>query len=138
MSVDLSKFLGLFFEESHADLERLEFSIDFCHKNSCCEKELAMAIRASHSIKGNSGAFGFEDVLRVMQSVENVLATATQKKINIDSECFLTILFAIKCTKKMLSAHQNGGGYRDMDAEDLCSRLDSFVPTNAPIDVCAR
>jgi two-component system, chemotaxis family, sensor histidine kinase and response regulator WspE len=73
MAIDLQQFLQLFFEESQANSLILQDGLRAFVEGSPSSATLDPVVRAVHSIKSASGAFGFEDVCAVAQAIENVL-----------------------------------------------------------------
>ena len=73
MSVDLSQFYQIFFEEAQEHLESMEallLDIDIVEPDS---EQLNAIFRAAHSIKGSAGTFGFTDLAEVTHVLENLL-----------------------------------------------------------------
>ena len=70
MSVDLSQFHQVFFEESHEGLDTMEsalLNLDVAEIESETINEI---FRAAHSIKGGSGTFGFNEIADFTHVVE--------------------------------------------------------------------
>jgi len=71
MTIDMSQFYQVFFEESAehlADMERMLLDIDV---NAPDIDDLNAIFRAAHSIKGGSGTFGFNDMTEVTHVLES-------------------------------------------------------------------
>ena len=61
MSVDMSQFHGVFFEESQEHLVEMEHLLMELDLDEPDPEDLNSIFRAAHSIKGGSGIFGFDD-----------------------------------------------------------------------------
>ena len=62
MSIDLSQFHQVFFEESFEGLQVMESSLLDLDCESVDSETINSIFRAAHSIKGSSSTFGFVDV----------------------------------------------------------------------------
>ena len=73
MSIDMSQFYQVFFEESQEHLDSMEsllLGLDLADPDA---EELNAIFRAAHSIKGSAGTFGFTDLAEVTHVLENLL-----------------------------------------------------------------
>ena len=72
MTIDISKFLPMFFQENCATQQDLVAQISGM---SIAEPGDALnrAIRAAHLIKGSAGAFGFGETVALAEAIEHVL-----------------------------------------------------------------
>ena len=73
MSIDMSQFYQVFFEEAQehlASMESLLLDLDVANPDP---EQLNAIFRAAHSIKGSSGTFGFTDLQDVTHILENLL-----------------------------------------------------------------
>jgi two-component system chemotaxis sensor kinase CheA len=77
MAVDISRFLPQYFEESQQCMREMEQCLAALAGAPVWSGVLAdKASRAAHCIKGNSGAFGFEEVAQLAGAIEHVLRKA--------------------------------------------------------------
>ena len=73
MTVDMSQFYEVFFDEAEellAEAEHLLLSIDV---ESPDIEQLNAIFRAAHSIKGGAATFGFMDMAEITHVLENLL-----------------------------------------------------------------
>ena len=73
MSIDMSQFYQVFFEESEehlAAMESLLLGLDIANPDI---EDLNAIFRAAHSIKGSAGTFGFTDLAETTHILENLL-----------------------------------------------------------------
>lgn len=71
--VDLQELRGVFFEEAEEQLASIESTLLALETAPTDRALLDTAFRAAHSLKGTSGAFGFEDLHRFAQALEKLL-----------------------------------------------------------------
>lgn len=103
MSVDLSKFLGLYFEESAELLQSVDQALRVA--------ELAdwrQAARAVHSIKGSSGAFGFEEIVDLAQLLELVLRQQERQDVPMTAARLVWCGEAVDGLRVLLRRRQQG------------------------------
>jgi two-component system chemotaxis sensor kinase CheA len=73
MSIDLSQFYQVFFEESQEHLDSMEALLLDLDLDAPDAEQLNAIFRAAHSIKGSAGTFGFTDLAEVTHVLENLL-----------------------------------------------------------------
>ena len=73
MSIDLSQFHAVFFEESFEGLELMEASLLELDVDNPDSEQINSIFRGAHSIKGGSGAFGFVQVAEFTHILETLL-----------------------------------------------------------------
>lgn len=109
MSIDMSQFYQVFFEESAehlANMESLLLALDLQQPDP---DQLNAIFRAAHSIKGGSGTFGFTDVTEVTHVLETLLDRIRKNEIAITSVMVDAFLQAGDVLHGLLDVHQNGG-----------------------------
>src|SRR5574340_1558406 len=108
MSIDMSQFYQVFFEESAehlASMESLLLSLDL---DAPDVDQLNAIFRAAHSIKGGSGTFGFTDMTEVTHILETLLDHIRRNEIAISRDMVDAFLEAGDVLRGLLEAHQNG------------------------------
>ena len=73
MSIDLSQFHAVFFEESFEGLELMEAALLDLDVGNPDSEQINAIFRAAHSIKGGSGTFGFVQVAEFTHILETLL-----------------------------------------------------------------
>ncbi len=109
MSFDLSQFNQLFFEETAehlATMESLMLNMDVQQPDM---DDLNAVFRAAHSIKGNSGTFGFHDMTDVTHELETLLDLVRKGEADLTDEMVDVTLQAGDVLNGLLKAHQEGG-----------------------------
>ena len=73
MSIDLSQFFEVFFEESFEGLDTMEAELLNLEPGEEDLETINTIFRAAHSIKGGSGTFGFNSVAEFTHVLETLL-----------------------------------------------------------------
>ena len=73
MSIDMSQFYQVFFEETQEHLDSMESLLLELDIRDPDAEQLNAIFRAAHSIKGSAGTFGFTDLAEVTHVLENLL-----------------------------------------------------------------
>ena len=132
MSIDLSQFYQVFFEETaeHLDtMESLLLGLDISDPES---EQLNAIFRAAHSIKGSSGTFGFTDMAEVTHVLENLLDRIRKGELALRDEMIDAFLDAGDVLKTMLAAHKGEGETDPAAVEAICARLRSLTGGASP------
>lgn len=106
MSIDLSQFKTVFFEESYEGLEQMESLL--LNLNDQDDEALNAIFRAAHSIKGGAGMFGYNHVVDFTHVAETLLDEMRSGKRAITSELVQLFLQANDSIKTLLDlAHDD-------------------------------
>ena len=108
MSIDMSQFYQVFFEESTEHLDSMESLLLALDLDAPDPDQLNAIFRAAHSIKGGSGTFGFNDMTEVTHILETLLDGIRKNEIKITADMVDAFLQAGDVLKGLLEAHQNG------------------------------
>lgn len=109
MSIDMSQFYQVFFEESAEHLANMESLLVALNLDAPDPDQLNAIFRAAHSIKGGSGTFGFTDMTEVTHVLETLLDRIRKNEIAITADMVDAFLEAGDVLKNLLEAHQSGG-----------------------------
>jgi len=123
MSIDMSQFYQVFFEETGehlANMENLLLGLDIDAPDA---EQLNAIFRAAHSIKGSSGTFGFTDLQDVTHILENLLDRVRKGELQLRNDMIDAFLDAGDVLKNLLAAHQGEGEADRAAAEAICQRL---------------
>lgn len=123
MSIDMSQFYQVFFEETGehlANMENLLLALDVDDPDA---EQLNAIFRAAHSIKGSSGTFGFTDLQDVTHILENLLDRVRKNELHLRNDMIDAFLDAGDVLKNLLAAHQGDGEADRAAAEAICQRL---------------
>jgi two-component system chemotaxis sensor kinase CheA len=131
MSIDMSQFYQVFFEESAEHLASMESLLLSLNLDSPDADQLNAIFRAAHSIKGGSGTFGFTDMTEVTHILETLLDRIRKNETAITREMVDAFLEAGDVLHGLLSAHQNGLVADEAASKAVCAKLDKLANTQA-------
>ena len=131
MSVDMSQFYQVFFEESAellAEMENLLLKIDM---ESPDVEELNAIFRVAHSIKGGASTFGFTDMTEVTHVLESLLDRVRKGQLALSADMVDTFLKAGDVLKGQLAGHRGDGAADAAAVEAVCAALKRLVGGDA-------
>lgn len=108
MSTDLSQFQDAFFEESSEHLSTIEDGLLQLEQRPNDLDLLNRIFRAAHSIKGNSGMFGFTAVGQFTHKMETLLDQLRNGNFSVTPEIADILLRATDCLKLLIEAARGG------------------------------
>jgi two-component system chemotaxis sensor kinase CheA len=106
MTIDMSQFFQVFFDEADellAEMEKLLVAIDISAPD---DEELNAIFRAAHSIKGGAGTFGLHDLTEVTHVLESLLDKIRKGEMSLSSEHVDAFLVAKDVLKMQLDGHR--------------------------------
>ncbi|AWB66698.1 chemotaxis protein CheA [Saccharobesus litoralis] len=107
MSVDLSQFYEVFFEESFEGLDAMESELLDLQPGTPDSETINTIFRAAHSIKGGSGTFGFTSVSEFTHVVETLLDQIRDGQRLLTQNQIDLFLQSVDCLRDMLGALRN-------------------------------
>jgi two-component system chemotaxis sensor kinase CheA len=131
MSIDMSQFYQVFFEETGehlATMENLLLTLDIAAPDA---EQLNAVFRAAHSIKGSSGTFGFTDLAEVTHILENLLDRIRKGELSLRDDMIDAFLDAGDVLKGLLAAHKGEGESDPAVTEQICQRLRQLTESSA-------
>ena len=108
MSVDLSQFHQVFFEESFEGLDIMESELLDMDPADVDDETVNNIFRAAHSIKGGAGTFGFMPVSEFTHVLETLLDEIRSGKRSMEPRYVDLFLQSVDCLRGMLSDMQEG------------------------------
>jgi two-component system chemotaxis sensor kinase CheA len=106
MSIDLSQFHAVFFEESFEGLELMEAALLELDVDNPDSEQINAIFRAAHSIKGGSGTFGFVQVSEFTHILETLLDKVRDGGHAINADGIELFLQSVDCLRGLLEALQ--------------------------------
>jgi two-component system chemotaxis sensor kinase CheA len=106
MTIDMSQFFQVFFDETEellAEMEKLLLAIDVSAPD---EEDLNAIFRAAHSIKGGAGTFGLNDLTDVTHVLESLLDRIRKGEMALTAEHVDAFLVAKDILKMQLDGHR--------------------------------
>lgn len=138
MSIDMSQFYQVFFEESEehlAAMESLLLGLDIANPDI---EDLNAIFRAAHSIKGSAGTFGFTDLAETTHILENLLDRIRKSELALQPDMVDAFLQAGDLLRGMLEAHQGRGAVDPAETESICQRLRELSSGQVKVPVAAE
>lgn len=108
MSVDLSQFHQIFFEESFEGLDVMESELLEMDLTDVSDETVNTIFRAAHSIKGGAGTFGFMPISEFTHVVETLLDEIRSGQRAMQANFVDLFLQSVDCLRGMLSDMQSG------------------------------
>ena len=106
MTIDMSQFFQVFFDETEellAEMEKLLLAIDLDMPD---DEDLNAIFRAAHSIKGGAGTFGITDLTEVTHVLETLLDLIRKGEMALTAEHVDAFLEAKDVLKMQLDGHR--------------------------------
>lgn len=133
MSVDISQFFQVFFDESAehlAEMERIFLVIDPANPD---DEDLNAVFRAAHSIKGGAGTFGFPDMTVVTHTLETLLDRVRHREIPLTREMVDVFLQAGDAINMQLAGHRDGSMVDEQIVLKVCEQLSVISGSSLPL-----
>ena len=108
MSVDLTQFHQVFFEESNEGLDVMESALLDLDPEALDSERIDEIFRAAHSIKGGSGTFGFQQIADFTHVVETLLDLIRSDQFNMQSCHVDLFLRSVDCLRTMINQLEAG------------------------------
>jgi two-component system, chemotaxis family, sensor kinase CheA len=131
MSIDLSQFYQIFFEEAAehlSEMEKLLLSLDVANPGM---DDLNAIFRAAHSIKGGAGTFGFTDMTEVTHVLETLLDKLRKQEMTLTDEMVTAFLEAGDVISTQLAAHRGEGDVNPDEVAAVCKKLERLTMGDA-------
>lgn len=115
MTIDMSQFFQVFFDEAEeglAEMEKLLLAVDVSNPDT---EVLNAIFRAAHSIKGGSATFGLSDLTDVTHVLESLLDKLRTGEMPLTSKHVDAFLWAKDVLKAMVDGHRHGSAV-DLEA----------------------
>ncbi|HEY8158313.1 MAG TPA: chemotaxis protein CheA [Methylobacter sp.] len=107
MSIDMSQFHQVFFEECFEGLEAMESGLLTLDMGDIDSEVINTIFRGAHSIKGGSGTFGFTVVAEYTHIMETLLDEMRDGRRKVTQPAVDVLLGSVDCLREMLTAIQN-------------------------------
>ena len=131
MSIDMSQFYQVFFEETAEHLASMESLLLALNLDAPEADQLDAIFRTAHSIKGGSGTFGFTDITDVTHELESLLDRLRKREFAITVEMVDAFLQAGDVLRNLLAGHQNGRTIDIKASIEVCAKLEKLAEENS-------
>lgn len=127
MSIDMSQFYQVFFDEAAEHLVSMEALLLGLDLDAPDADQLNAIFRAAHSIKGGSGTFGFTDMAEVTHVLETLLDRVRKNEIPLTHNMVDAFLQAGDVLCGLLEAHQHGTIADEARSIAICVKLEQLA-----------
>lgn len=134
MSIDLSQFHDVFFEESFEGLGIMETELLNLDYKNPDEEEINKIFRAAHSIKGGSGSFGFNEITNFTHVLETLLDEVRAGKHQLNQEEVNLLLTSVDCLRDMLGAAKDKTSVDEEHILDVQNQLEAALGNEVSSD----
>ena len=140
MTIDMSQFYQVFFDEADellAEMEKLLLDLDVSAPDS---EDLNAIFRAAHSIKGGAATFGFSDITEVTHMLESLLDRIRKGEMALTAEQVDAFLAAKDVLAMQMDGHHHGSGVDQDAVNSVCERLKALsqgIAADAPAAAAA-
>ncbi|MGZ8186885.1 MAG: chemotaxis protein CheA [Methylobacter sp.] len=107
MSIDMSQFQQVFFEECFEGLEAMESGLLNLDTGNIDSEVINTIFRGAHSIKGGSGTFGFSGVADFTHVMETLLDEMRDGRRKVTQTAIDVLLGSVDCLREMLTSIQH-------------------------------
>ncbi len=135
MSIDLSQFHQVFFEESFEGLDIMESSLLALDLSEVDSETINTIFRAAHSIKGGAGTFGFMQVSGFTHVLETLLDEIRSGDRDIEQEHVDMFLQCVDCLRGLMGDLQAGSEPDMTQADELKASFERILAGDAAADV---
>ena len=123
MTIDMSQFYQVFFDEADellAEMEKLLLAIDVSAPDS---EDLNAIFRAAHSIKGGAATFAFTDITEVTHMLESLLDRIRKGEMALTPEHVDAFLVSKDVLTMQMDGHHHGSSVDQDAVGSVCQRL---------------
>ena len=131
MSIDLSQFHQVFFEESFEGLDIMESSLLALDLAEVDAETINTIFRAAHSIKGGAGTFGFMQISGFTHVLETLLDQIRSGERDIEQVHVDMFLECVDCLRGLMGDLQAGTEPDMTQADDLKAKFEAILSGNS-------
>lgn len=133
MSIDVSQFHQVFFEESFEGLDAMEMGLLGMQEGTPDSETINTIFRAAHSIKGGAGTFGFIQVSEFTHGLETLLAQMRNGGRDVSRDAVNLLLQAVDVLREMLNAVQQSAEIDTAKVGEVSTRIEALLQTDTVV-----
>ncbi len=127
MAEDMHEFREIFFTECAELLSEMEGRLLKLDEGTQDTEQLNAIFRCAHSIKGGSGAFGLDAIMRFTHILEALLDSMRDGSLLPTRDAIDTLLKSVDIVTRMLAAAQEGTELSPDFGADVAAKLQGFT-----------
>ena len=128
---DNAEFIQEFLVESTENLDQLDRDLIALEQAPADEDRLASIFRTVHTIKGNSGFFGFSKLGALTHSGEHLLGKLRDGKLSLDDRVTGSLYSMVDAVRSILRSIEATGGEGEQDFRELAQTLTAVAAGEA-------
>ncbi|MFM8985119.1 MAG: chemotaxis protein CheW [Planctomycetia bacterium] len=128
---DNREFIDEFLVESSENLDQLDRDLIALEERPNDAQRVASIFRAVHTIKGNSGFFGFSKLGALAHSGEHLLGKLRDGKLSLDDRVAGSLYSMVDAVRSILRSIEETGGEGDHDYRELSRTLAAVAAEEA-------
>ena len=128
---DNREFIGEFLVESSENLDQLDRDLLALEERPDDSQRVASIFRTVHTIKGNSGFFGFSKLGALTHSGEHLLGKLRDGKLTLNDRVTGSLYSMVDAVRTILRTIEETGGEGEHDYRDLSRTLASVAADEA-------
>jgi two-component system chemotaxis sensor kinase CheA len=129
---DNREFIEEFLVESSENLDQLDKDLLALEADPTDPQRLASVFRTVHTIKGNSGFFGFSKLGALAHSGEHLLGKLRDGKLRLDDRVAGTLYSMVDAVRTILQSIETAGNEGDHDYRELSRTLAAVAEQSQP------
>ena len=127
MSVDISQFYQVFFEESLEGLDNMESALMALDTDNIDAETINTIFRAAHSIKGGSATFGFSEVANFTHVLETLLDEVREGSRGLAPDHVDLLLRSVDAMRNMIETLQAGETIDTAGSDELKVQFEAIL-----------
>jgi two-component system chemotaxis sensor kinase CheA len=127
VTIDISQFLEVFYEESFEGLDIMESGLLDMSPGPVEGDLINSVFRAAHSIKGGGGTFGLSEVSEFTHVVETLLDEMRSGQREMTAEANEALLVSVDCLREMLNAKREDTEIDQERIDAVSGQLDRLL-----------
>ncbi|ABD82364.1 chemotaxis protein CheA [Saccharophagus degradans] len=132
MSIDLSQFHQVFFEESVEGLDIMESALMELDPTDVDDETINAIFRCAHSIKGGSATFSFNAICDFTHVLETLLDQVRSGQRSLVLTHVNLLLESVDCLREMLALAQSGELEKTEQAATLQRQFEAILANEGP------
>ncbi|MBR9728070.1 chemotaxis protein CheA [Shewanella intestini] len=127
MSIDLSQFSQIFFEEALENIAVMETQLLAINSEQIDPEIIHTIFRAAHSIKGGSATFGFTEVANFTHLIETLLDEVREGVRHLQTAHIEMLLQSVDIIRAMVGALMDNQPYQSEQLTKLISQFEQVL-----------
>ncbi|MFX3618480.1 MAG: chemotaxis protein CheW [Sporolactobacillus sp.] len=124
--MDMSQYLGVFVDEAREHLQNLNDKLMELEEKQDDPELINSIFRSAHTLKGSSGQMGFENMMELTHTMENVFDALRHHTVTVNSAMVDCLFETTDVLEAMIDAIASGGNDQ-MDVQNTKTNLQKLL-----------